>query len=116
MITPLYNGNISETFWKTDSDNIKRNYGYQYDNLNRLTNSIYQKENVATNSYNEMITYDPNGNITTMYRTGYQDGSGQSIPFEIDNLNYGYASNSNKLPPLPRESFRVVLDNKESFY
>jgi len=107
MITPLYNGNISETFWKTESDNIKRNYGYQYDNLNRLTNSIYQKENVATNSYNEMITYDPNGNITTMYRTGYQDGSDQSIPFEIDNLFYGYASNSNKLLSVYDQSLKL---------
>ncbi len=32
MIEPLFNGNISETFWKTDRDNIKRSYGYQYDN------------------------------------------------------------------------------------
>ncbi len=93
----MYNGNISETFWKTDSDNVKRNYGYQYDALNRLTNSIYQKEDVPTNSYNEVIWYDPNGNITNLYRTGFQDGSDQNIPFEIDDLVYGYADKSNKL-------------------
>jgi hypothetical protein len=53
MIEPLFNGNIAETFWKTDTDNIKRNYGYQYDAMNCLTNSIYQKNNIATNSHNE---------------------------------------------------------------
>jgi hypothetical protein len=78
-IEPLFNGNISETFWKTDTDNFKRSYGYQYDNLNRLTNAIYQKQDVPTNSYNERLTYDPNGNIITMYRTGYQDGSDESM-------------------------------------
>jgi RHS repeat-associated protein len=96
-IEPLFNGNISETFWKTAMDNIKRNYGYQYDALNRLTGSIYQKNGLETNSYNEFPTYDKNGNITTMYRTGYQDESDQVMPFEIDKLVYGYASNSNKL-------------------
>jgi hypothetical protein len=65
--------------------------------LNRLTNAIYQKENVATNSYNEGLTYDLNGNITGLYRTGYQDGLELSNPIEIDNLEYGYASNSNQL-------------------
>jgi RHS repeat-associated protein len=65
--------------------------------LNRLTNAIYQKENVATNSYNERLTYDLNGNITGLYRTGYQDGLELSNPIEIDNLEYGYASNSNQL-------------------
>jgi hypothetical protein len=96
-IEPLFNGNISETFWKTAMDNIKRNYGYQYDALNRLTGSIYQKNGFETNSYNEFPTYDKNGNITTMYRTGYQDDSDQVMPFEIDKLVYGYAPTSNRL-------------------
>ena len=33
---PLYNGNISETYWKSESDNVLRKYEYHYDNLNRL--------------------------------------------------------------------------------
>jgi RHS repeat-associated protein len=100
----LFNGNISETFWKTDTDNFKRSYGYQYDNLNRLTNAIYQKQDVPTNSYNERLTYDPNGNIITMYRTGYQDGSDEGMPIEIDKLVYGYAEKSNTLLSVYDES------------
>jgi hypothetical protein len=103
----LFNGNISETFWKTDTDNIKRNYGYQYDNLNRLTNAIYQKDNSETNSYNEKLTYDPNGNIMTLHRNGFQDGSELSTPFEIDNLVYGYAANSNRLLSVHDQSLKL---------
>ena len=29
-VSPLYNGNIAETFWRSSSDNIKRKYGYSY--------------------------------------------------------------------------------------
>ncbi|MDR6969683.1 hypothetical protein J2X31_003717, partial [Flavobacterium arsenatis] len=36
-VEPLYNGNISETFWRTYGDNTLRKYGYVYDDLNRLT-------------------------------------------------------------------------------
>lgn len=94
----LYNGNISETFWKTSSDNIKRKYGYSYDNLNRLLNAQYQKpdSNTApTNSYNESMSYDKNGNITSLLRNGEWDDDVNVI--EIDNLNYTYANNSNRL-------------------
>lgn len=90
QIEPLYNGNISETYWKTDSDNVVRNYGYQYDALNRLTGSIYQKDGFETNSYNEFPTYDKNGNILTMRRNGYQDSP--TNPYPIDDLNYIYAN------------------------
>ncbi|WP_374173027.1 hypothetical protein [Flavobacterium tructae] len=41
QVQTLYNGNISETYWKTNTDLTKRSYGYQYDKLNRLTNAIY---------------------------------------------------------------------------
>jgi len=103
-IEPLFNGNISETFWRTAMDNIKRNYGYQYDALNRLTGSIYQKNGFETNSYNEFPTYDKNGNILTMVRNGYQDGSDQVMPFEIDKLVYGYEAKSNRLLSVYDES------------
>jgi RHS repeat-associated protein len=33
----------------------------------------------------------------TLHRNGFQDGSELSTPFEIDNLMYGYAANSNRL-------------------
>ncbi|WP_299224215.1 DUF6443 domain-containing protein, partial [uncultured Aquimarina sp.] len=36
-VPELYNGNISQTIWKTANDNVKRSYSYQYDDLNRIT-------------------------------------------------------------------------------
>lgn len=88
---PLYNGNIAETYWTTANDDIKRKYGYFYDNLNRLTDAIYQKYVSAipvTNSYDEIISYDKNGNIQTLQRNGDND-DGINV-FPIDGLTYTY--------------------------
>ncbi|HEX8561856.1 MAG TPA: hypothetical protein VF676_02645, partial [Flavobacterium sp.] len=102
QVAPLFNGNISETFWRSGSDNILRNYGYQYDDLNRLRKGFYHRdfdENNATptSSFNEEISYDKNGNIKTMWRTGDLDSQNQTIV--IDDLVYDYddASNPNQL-------------------
>lgn len=96
--TDLFNGNISESLWKTSNDNILRKYEYKYDDLNRLTKSFYGKPLSAsgpTNSYNEELSYDKNGNIQTLKRTGDLDDDLFSI--DIDNLTYTYEQNSNKL-------------------
>ncbi|NHM05702.1 type IV secretion protein Rhs [Flavobacterium sp. CYK-4] len=90
-IEPLYNGNISETFWRTSSDNIQRQYGYQYDDLNRLLNAVYNKPGMATmNNYNESLTYDKNGNIKSLDRFGGLDAQGDT--YQIDHLNYFYGN------------------------
>ncbi|MDY0089414.1 MAG: RHS repeat-associated core domain-containing protein, partial [Flavobacteriaceae bacterium] len=95
----LYNGNIAETYWRTGSDNVKRKYGYHYDELNRLKNAVYQRpggEKPVRNSYNESLTYDKNGNIKTLFRTGEYDDA--IYDFEIDNLVYTYdTGNPNRL-------------------
>ena len=92
----LYNGNIAETFWSTATDGgFVRNYGYKYDNLNRLKDATYQKSSVVTHMYDENLTYDKNGNILTLKRNGDTDAQAGTIG--IDNLSYGYAANSNKL-------------------
>lgn len=98
-VKPLYNGNISETFWITDSDNNPRSYGYKYDNLNRLTKAIYQKNGLVTNAYNEEVGYDMNGNIITLDRNGNLDS--QSVVVGTDDLIYSYhPSNRNRLMKL----------------
>jgi RHS repeat-associated protein len=90
-IAPLYNGNISETYWKTNSDNQLRSYSYRYDALNRLQQAVYHKENVTQNSYNESLTYDKNGNIKSLERNGDLDTQGTTIT--IDDLSYFYSGN-----------------------
>ncbi|WP_082482122.1 DUF6443 domain-containing protein [Flavobacterium sp. Leaf359] len=87
-IKPLYNGNISETFWRSSSNDIIRSYGYKYDNLNRLKRAVYQKSGMTFNSYDEEISYDRNGNITDLVRNGAYDGDFMAL--EIDRLVYTY--------------------------
>ncbi|WP_281323316.1 DUF6443 domain-containing protein [Flavobacterium aestivum] len=98
-LKPLYNGNIAETFWRSNSDGTLRSYGYQYDDLNRLKKAIYQKpgENIpVSGAYNESLSYDKNGNITSLQRFGGSDAP--SIIFQIDDLAYDYSNaNSNQL-------------------
>ena len=99
QVQALYNGNISETTWKTNTDVTKRSYGYHYDNLNRLTSAIYSKPNdaiSASGAYNESLSYDKNGNIKSLQRYGVSDAP--SVVFQIDDLTYDYLdANSNRL-------------------
>ena len=98
QVKELYNGNISETYWKTASDNTLRKYGYQYDHLNRLRGSYYQKPQApvsVTNSYNESMDYDKNGNIINLLRNGALDDQMQTLT--IDELRYSYLDYSNQL-------------------
>ena len=95
-----FNGNISEIYWRSKTDNTIKKYGFIYDGLNRLSNAIYLKptsDQTEPNTFNESIKYDKNGNITNLIRNGGTDGI---IPEQvIDNLTYTYANNnfSNKL-------------------
>nr|WP_315239948.1 DUF6443 domain-containing protein [uncultured Flavobacterium sp.] len=87
----LYNGNISQTFWKTaNTDTGLRNYTYSYDALNRLTNAV---DDISR--YNESLTYDKNGNILNLTRLGNTDEAATQFG-QMDNLTYTYDS-GNKL-------------------
>ena len=93
---PLFNGNISETLWRSGSDNVLRQYTYQYDPLNRLLDAAYSKPGVSiNNSYGENLSYDPNGNIMSLTRYGLLDDN--LVKRKIDNLTYLYSNNSNQL-------------------
>lgn len=108
-IKPLYNGNISETFWRTSSNDIIRSYGYKYDDLNRLNRALYQKSGSVFNSYDEEISYDKNGNITDLSRNGGYDGDFMAL--EMDRLAYSYH-------PQKKNQLMKVLDysfNPEGF-
>ncbi|PAM94996.1 hypothetical protein B4N84_06845 [Flavobacterium sp. IR1] len=94
-VKPLYNGNIAETYWRTGADNMLRAYGYKYDNLNRLNEAIYHKNELTTNAYDENILYDKNGNILSLNRNG--DIDPQAGVIKIDDLVYTYLANSNQL-------------------
>ncbi|SNS39571.1 RHS repeat domain-containing protein, partial [Dokdonia pacifica] len=91
-ITPLYNGNISQTMWKTaNTDNQIRAYGYAYDDLNRINSGFSRRgTNFDTvDSYSLInVSYDKNGNIGGLERRGL--GSGTEV---MDDLTYTYDGN-----------------------
>ena len=120
--TALFNGNISETLWKTNNDNVLRKYDYTYDNLNRLLNADFSKPENATftNDYKENVTYDKNGNILSLSRNSELFGDGNI--YEIDNLTYAYdTTNKNRLAKVTDSSgitdgFNEVKDtNSDGF-
>lgn len=97
----LYNGNISQTFWKSSTDNKIRGYAYEYDQLNRLRYASYTKVNVGMSSfpgaYDEALAYDLNGNILNLVR---YTGDANENQIGMDELYYTYQNgnnNSNRL-------------------
>lgn len=93
--TPLFNGNISQTFWRSaNTDNSLKNYTYSYDNLNRLTQAT---DNSTPNPgrYNEGLSYDKNSNIVSIVRQGNTNVAA-TVFGNMDNLAYTYDS-GNKL-------------------
>ena len=125
VVSPLYNGNIAEVTWLSNSDNVGRTYGYRYDGLNRLKDGYYQKNGELTNSYNENVTYDKNGNILTLKRNGDLDSGSDVI--QIDDLNYTYTPDTNMYSRIkdhsnhpagfiPGVPFGGIEDQDEYFY
>lgn len=97
--TMLFNGNIAETKWKTQSDNQLRWYRYGYDHLNRITSGT---DNSPDTRYSlTSVGYDKNGNIMNLNRKGHvvaSPVSTNSAHFGLmDNLTYTYTANTNKL-------------------
>ena len=70
-----------------------RNYSYQYDGLNRLTEGrLWDAMNLDRGEYTENLTYDLNGNIGTLKRKGRQF-PGYTAPENMDDLAYVYSGN-----------------------
>ncbi|WP_317044588.1 RHS repeat domain-containing protein [Chryseobacterium indologenes] len=70
-----------------------RDYSYQYDGLNRLTEGrLWDAMNLDRGEYTENLTYDLNGNIGTLKRKGRQF-PGYTAPENMDDLAYVYSGN-----------------------
>ena len=89
-----FDGNIRNQYWKSSIDGVQRAFQYDYDGASRLTGATYGStkadENYALNS----VSYDDNGNIKTLSRNGLKSNNSFGL---IDNLNYTYNANSNKI-------------------
>jgi RHS repeat-associated protein len=107
-----YNGNISGTTWKSKGDAEKRKYDFTYDNINRLTGADFNQ--YTSGSFNKSagidfsvnnLSYDANGNILTMKQWGLK-GLSSAL---VDDLSYGYFTNTNKLKTV---TDAITIDNK----
>ena len=101
--TPLYNGNISETEWRTDNtDNNLKHYVYEFDPLNRLIGARDNIGNYNLGVYDGLgnltgpVAYDRNGNVTGLTRKGHLDIGGTSFG-NMDVLGYVYDSGNKVL-------------------
>ncbi|WP_317125834.1 RHS repeat-associated core domain-containing protein, partial [Chryseobacterium elymi] len=78
---------------KTATDQVLRQYTYQYDGLNRLKKGIYSEPGASVPQngfFNETLAYDLNGNITSLQRNGKSSSGTAQL---IDNLTYNYTGN-----------------------
>ena len=111
---PLYNGNISQTFWKTASDNIQRGYSYTYDQLNRLRRAdFYKQGNANITAYGEYISYDLNGNITNLVRN---TGDASDNEIAMDDLGYAYENSTGNSNQLRNVKDFVTVGMSQGFY
>ncbi len=113
--TKLYNGNISETEWKTANDNVLHWYTYSYDPLNRITSGLTGSANSSWNNKHnlKLVAYDKNGNITKLRRNGYL--SNNSFAEYLDHLTYTYDAGNKLIDVLEEghhhEGFKDYLNN-----
>nr|WP_291914521.1 DUF6443 domain-containing protein [Chitinophaga sp. CB10] len=97
-----FGGDIAGQQWRGYNDPVARAYGYNYDNANRLLGADFnQQNNGPSDSWTHNLvnftvsglSYDANGNIMSMKQEGMAGGA----PAVIDDLQYRYNNNSNKL-------------------
>ncbi|TAE39865.1 MAG: hypothetical protein EAZ70_04775 [Runella slithyformis] len=88
-----YNGQISKQSWKSKTDNQNRSFTYTYDQADRFKNASYAGK-VGENYNLTGLTYDQNGNIQTLQRSGQTNTGAWG---QIDNLSYDYSSKINQL-------------------
>ncbi|MGB2136553.1 MAG: RHS repeat domain-containing protein, partial [Flavobacteriaceae bacterium] len=105
----LYNGNISETIWRTANDKnattpvSNRGYRYKYDALNRIVTATNFLNMSSSYKYRLETSYDKNGNITRLKR------GGKTNYYLIDDLSYTYNA-GNKLEGVSDNYTSYIVD------
>ncbi len=95
-----YNGNIASVRWRAMGRAFTANYGFHYDELDRLEAAYYGENDLINNGtwqnadrYNTTYAYDLVGNLSSIQRQGLIDDTGaQPVYGTIDNLTLTYNS------------------------
>ena len=86
-----YSGNIGSMQWRNTANGEQHRYDYTYDSLGRLTYSQYASSvNGASGHFDESVTYNPNGSITSLLRNGMKNNGTFGL---IDDLAISYDGN-----------------------
>lgn len=86
---PRYDGKMCEELWQfMPSQNTDMNvYGYDYDRFGQLTDAVHynlRQSSAPTGLHSEAVTYDINGNISEIVRSGNTAGDIRSYVFSYD--------------------------------
>jgi hypothetical protein len=100
----FYDGNIGKQEFKNSLDNITRSFTYTYDGGSRITGGSFVGNGTENYSLNS-VTYDLNGNIKTLSRSGYKSNNTFGV---VDNLSYTYNSYSNKIKEVTDNSNEIA--------
>ena len=88
---PLFNGNIGSMQWRNTNNGEQHKYDYTYDALGRLTYAQYSSSGNGTEGrYDEEVSYNPNGSITSLLRSGMKNDGTFGL---IDDLSISYDGN-----------------------
>jgi hypothetical protein len=89
-----FDGNIRKQEWKSSLDGLTRSYTYSYDGASRILSGLYGGGKPNENYSLNLVVYDGNSNITNLSRNGLKANNTFGL---VDNLNYSYPNNSNKI-------------------
>lgn len=116
------NGQVTGVLWNTQGDDAQRKYDFTYDNAGRLVNAQFNEKKSSGDNWshatmdfsvtgnNGKVGYDLNGNLLSMLQKGVLPGS--ASPVNIDDLQYTYASLSNKLSKVVDNSTLGAVNGK----
>jgi Domain of unknown function (DUF6443) len=113
-----FDGNISKQSWQSNIDGKERDFTYIYDGASRLKSGAYNSTLAGENYALNNVSYDDNGNITNLSRNGLKSDNTFGL---IDNLNYTYNTNANKILKVDdasteTASFRDVVGNDYTYW
>lgn len=116
------NGQLTGIVWNTQGDDAQRKFDFSYDNAGRLVNALFKEKKHTGDAWSNSeldfsstgsigkITYDLNGNLLNLLQKGVVPGS--TAPITVDNLNYSYASLSNKLQTVTDAMTSTTVNGK----